>query len=423
MSSKYANVPKQPGIRKNLTTGRYLALKKINGHQYSKIFDSIREAQHWRNVFNGKDDYVGTEKKTSTLDHVWNRMKELHFPSLEISTRRIWERRWMHLSDLKEHHMEDITSTVINRWIDKKRKWFTSEEYAMLGRGFAGRCNLYNELNLFQTIFNWYKGEDEFEHESSGVSNPLRPRHRKMAFIKDTPKKPDDKKIPVEAAFKFFSALPELYRDLAMMQFYCAGRISEIAGIQISNLYLDQEYVLIKNAIIWCNTSKTFEYLKPFPKNREPRRVFVHSAINEIIQRRLKLCHPGCNYLFHVEGKPLNYCTIQSNYRMAQVKTGIPYTGTHCLRHGMATLARKVGGMGLDSVIAMTGHKDLKLADHYSKIDSEVQKSTSLNILNHINKLIVGEENQGQKREMENQKLSEKRSVLPSNVTYLRRVK
>ena len=150
MSSKYANVPKQPGIRKNLTTGRYLALKKINGHQYSKIFDSIREAQHWRNVFNGKDDYVGTEKKTSTLDHVWNRMKELHFPSLEISTRRIWERRWMHLSDLKEHHMEDITSTVINRWIDKKRKWFTSEEYAMLGRGFAGRCNLYNELNLFR---------------------------------------------------------------------------------------------------------------------------------------------------------------------------------------------------------------------------------------------------------------------------------
>jgi hypothetical protein len=29
----------------------------------------------------------------------------------------------------------------------------------------------------------------------------------------------------------------------------------------------------------------------------------------------------------------------------------------------MATLARRVGGMGLDSVIAMTGHKDLKLGD------------------------------------------------------------
>ena len=47
--------------------------------------------------------------------------------------------------------------------------------------------------------------------------------------------------------------------------------------------------------------------------------------------------------------------------------------------------------MGLDSVIAMTGHKDLKLADHYSKIDGEVQKSTSLKILDHINELGLNE--------------------------------
>jgi integrase len=98
---------------------------------------------------------------------------------------------------------------------------------------------------------------------------------------------------------------------------------------------------------------------------------------------------------FHVEGKPLNYCTIQSNYRSAQQKTGIPYTGTHCLRHGMATLARKVGGMGLDSVIAMTGHKDLKLADHYSKIDGEAQKETSLKILDHIRDLGIKEGSEG----------------------------
>ncbi|MFN8846412.1 MAG: hypothetical protein ACK5V3_12135 [Bdellovibrionales bacterium] len=43
--------------------------------------------------------------------------------------------------------------------------------------------------------------------------------------------------------------------------------------------------------------------------------------------------------------------------------------------------------MGLDSVIAMTGHKDLKLAAHYSSIDGEVQKETSLKILAHIQQL------------------------------------
>ena len=58
----------------------------------------------------------------------------------------------------------------------------------------------------------------------------------------------------------------------------------------------------------------------------------------------------------------------------------LPYSGTHILRHGMATLARKVGG-GLDAVIAMTGHKDFKLADHYSKLDSEYQEELSKKIM------------------------------------------
>lgn len=111
----------------------------------------------------------------------------------------------------------------------------------------------------------------------------------------------------------------------------------------------------------------------------------------------------GSNYLFHVNGKPLNYCTIQSNYRSAQRKAGLKVTGSHCLRHGMATLARKVGGMGLDSVIAMTGHKDTKLADHYSKISAEVQKQTSNNILAHIKDL--GLLNKTSSSEMENPNL------------------
>lgn len=41
-----------------------------------------------------------------------------------------------------------------------------------------------------------------------------------MALLRDAPKKPDDKTIPVEAVFKFFSALPESYRDLAMTRFF-----------------------------------------------------------------------------------------------------------------------------------------------------------------------------------------------------------
>lgn len=111
----------------------------------------------------------------------------------------------------------------------------------------------------------------------------------------------------------------------------------------------------------------------------------------EILQRRKAFKIPKNNFVFHVEGNPINYATIQVNYRGAQRKSGIPYNGTHILRHGMAKLARKIGG-GLDAVIAMTGHKDLKLADHYSKSDEDDQKHFSQMIMEHIRKKTRKEE-------------------------------
>ncbi len=40
---------------------------------------------------------------------------------------------------------------------------FKTEEYQTSGRGKAGRCNLKNELNMFVSIFYWYKQSEVFE--------------------------------------------------------------------------------------------------------------------------------------------------------------------------------------------------------------------------------------------------------------------
>jgi len=79
------------------------------------------------------------------------------------------------------------------------------------------------------------------------------------------------------------------------------------------------------------------------------------------------------------------------NYRSAQRKAGIKQSGTHMLRHGMATLTRYLT-RSLDATMAMTGHKDIKLADHYSEIGKEVQRETSLVVEEHLKK-VVGLEN------------------------------
>ncbi len=188
----------------------------------------------------------------------------------------------------------------------------------------------------------------------------------------------------------FFECLKPLYRDLALFHYFSASRIGEAAGLQWSRIDFENRKVTIMETCRWDMSSKTFIGLNPFPENKESRTIYMTDEICEILKRRLAFRQADNNFVFHVDGKPLNYCTIQQNYRDGQRISGIPFRGTHFLRHGMAKLARKVGG-GLDAVVAMTGHKDFKLADHYSKLDTEFQKETSIKIMEHIKQELKAE--------------------------------
>lgn len=372
------------GTYEHKKNGTYKTEKRINGKLYSRTFKSLFEAKQWQKKFDGFN-YNDEESSSdhSTLKEVWERMQLKHFPLLATSTKQQWIKRFEMLKNLNHLPMDRITPSLITEWVIEKVQYFSSEEYQSSGRGKAGRCNLNKELNLFVTIFNWYKQSEDFEKEALLLTCPIKPKHRKMGFIKPLPDK--RKQINLQDAFLFFDFLQPLYQDLAKMQFYCAGRVGEIAGLQWSNIDLNNRRMLIKHSVIWDMQRKTFIELKPFPKNREARAVFITDEIMEILKHRKAFQITGNDYVFHVEGRPLNYGTIQVNYRAAQRKSGIPYTGTHILRHGMAKLARQVGG-GLDAVLAMTGHKDLKLADHYSKCTEDDQKNFSKMIMKHIRK-------------------------------------
>lgn len=387
MSKKgYTKVKNATGIYKYQNSGKYLAMKKINGKQFQNTFDTIFEAKQWRKHFDGVsinnpsvDDK--NDSNYSTLKEVWEVMQKHHFPTLATSTQSIWLRRYDLLKSMEHLPMDKITPSKVTAWVNKYVAHFKSKEYQESGRGRAGRCNLNNELNLFVTIFNWYKASEQFEKEALLLTCPIKTKHRKLGFIKPVPDR--KKQIDLQSALLFFDYLTPLYRELAQMQFYCAGRIGEICGIQWSNIDMDNRRMQIKHSSIFHPVNKTFLELKPFPKNKESRPVFITDEIMEILKKREVFRINGNDFVFHVEGNPLNYGTIQLNYREAQRKSKVPYTGTHILRHGMAKLARQIGG-GLDAVIAMTGHKDLKLADHYSKCDEDDQRHFSEKIMEHI---------------------------------------
>lgn len=387
-SVNYKKIRNTTGIYQNKKNGQYMVEKRIKGKLHTKTFSTLFDAKKWQKLFDGSTLSVEPNvpegpSNYSTLREVWEVLQQKHFPTLATSTKAIWTRRFELLRDLEHLPMDRITPSKLTDWVVDKVKHFSSEEYQSSGRGVARRCNLNTELNMFVTIFNWYKQSEDFELEAIALTCPVKPKHRKMGFIKPLPDK--RKQINLQDAYLFFDFLQPLYQDLAKMQFYTAGRIGEVAGLQWTSIDLRNRRMLIKDTCVWDMSNKMFIELKPFPKNRESRAVYITDEIMQILKHREVFRLPGNNFVFHVEGAPLNYCTIQINYRTAQRRSGVPYTGTHILRHGMAKLARQVGG-GLDAVLAMTGHKDLKLADHYSKCTEDDQKNFSEQIMQHIRK-------------------------------------
>lgn len=382
-SKNYKKIKSAKGIYQNEVTGNYLVEKRVKGKLHTASFPNLYEAKQWQKYFDGINAQAPREgSEYATLKEVWESMQKNHFPILARTTKEIWLRRYTLLKMLEHLPMDQITAAKVSDWVIYWVGHFSSEDYQS-GRGRAGRCHLNNELNLLVSIFNWYKESELYEKEAQHLTCPVKKKHRKMGFIKPLPDK--RKQIELHHASLLFESLRPLYRDLAQMQFYTAGRIGEVSGIQWKNVDMKNRRLLIKETCIWDMTNKTFVELKQFPKNREPRAVFITDEIMEVLRRREAFRIAGNDFVFHVEGNPLNYGTIQLNYREAQRKSGVPYTGTHILRHGMAKLARQIGG-GLDAVIAMTGHKDLKLADHYSKTNEDDQRHFSELIMEHIRK-------------------------------------
>ena len=395
MNKNYVKLDKHQNIYKNTKTKRYLAVKKIQGKQFSQTFDRVRDAIHWRHTFNGvesastslkKGKNVQTlrqissvvQKNTPTLLEVWNLMRKLHFPTIASSTKNTYERQFEGLKLLHHIHMEDFVPSIIDGWIDRLKKFYEKNWNKK-------RYSLKGELDTLRLVFHWYKNEPEVGDYK--FISPLLDRHRKSCRIKDRPVRP--KKISPENAFKFIGLMPPLYRDLALFQYLTASRIGEAAGVQIRNINLEERELLIKESCVWSRNKK-FSHLAPFPKNQHPRHCYINDMLLEIIERRLKQRVTGCDFLFHVNGRPIRYSTAQNCYYRAQKRAGVRERTTHILRHGMATFTRKVTG-SLDATMSMTGHKDVKMADHYSEISQDVQKQTSLEVEKHL-KLVLQKE-------------------------------
>ncbi len=130
--------------------------------------------------------------------------------------------------------------------------------------------------------------------------------------------------------------------------------------------------------------TKRFDYLKQTPKNGKDRQVFVNDILFSVLSKRLS---DNGEYVFSRKGEPLSYRAIQNAYDTALKRCGLypKFSGTHFLRHSMATLTRMVTG-SLEATQSVAGHHDQKLVQHYASIDNTANQSAQVVVQNFLNK-------------------------------------
>lgn len=388
--SRYKTLKGHTGISEDLEHGGYLATKSVNGKRYYKKTGSLREAKFWRKNFHpiispspkasnplrkpGKGS--NGNNKSITVSGVIDKYKELRLPSLgeaqQYKKMRVLEKFCDGLMDIP---LCELTPEMIAHYLAQKKEVAIKTD--------PQRCSFDRDLKEFSSVLNYY-----IQVSDMSFQNPIRPFHKEIGKIRE-PKK-ISKKIPAEDFVSFLNAFTpkqELYRDLAIMQFYCASRVHETAGIQIGNIDLVNRVLLIKDTVSWPKRSEP--KIKSSTKTGEERLVHINDSMLEIINKRLAMLPKRCTTLFNRNGKLLRYNAIQRNYNKALEAAGLPYTGTHILRYSMATTTRKLHGM--DHAQSVTGHKSRKMLEHYADLDAiNLNRESVTSVERFINRIKTG---------------------------------
>ncbi len=295
-----------------------------------------------------------SEKNLNGIDHkvtlreVWEKYKNLQLPTLSEAARvNKLSRMERFLGPIWEMRMCELTPQTISEYL----VW-AKENYIQTS---SQKFNFTKETKDFRSILSWYIEQFDYKYV-----NPIKPMHRKLGVIKECPVK--NRKISLEEMQAFLAELPPMYHSMAVLQFFGAMRIGEVAGILKKNIDLERRTLTVREVLIWIRGTPK---IKNLPKNNSVREVFLNETMVKIIERLLRESPSQIEHLFTVKGLPIRYSLIAWHYNQAWKRAGLTkFRGTHAIRYCSSQTIRALTG-SLDSVMSITG-QSASMANMYS---------------------------------------------------------
>lgn len=268
----------------------------------------------------------------------------------------------------KTHSREDSVTKIFFNYIGNKRideitTWQIEQYKSHRKKEGLKPSTINRELNVLRSMFN--RALDWGEIKSNplkGVKKALplkeEDHERKAKYIEQ-----NDFNLIVEHANQDL-------RDFIMVGRFTGMRVSEIAGLRVKDIYLENEEIFIKDS-----------------KNYTQRTVPMHDRVKEILSELIKDKTEDENVFKY---KNRNSMGIAWRRLLESLNMKRKYT-PHDMRHSFITdLVTK--GFDLKTIMEITGHKDIRmLIERYTHPSKEQKKDAvkSLEAVNLQNKKLV----------------------------------
>lgn len=357
----------RPPVRGKAYVAEKTVIENFKVSEQRKSFDTLEEARAWRYTSekdveeqprSNKPDFYSVYK-----DYEKNRLPQLR-QSTQGSYKRMISKYFQPLMKLK---MDEITPTIVDQWINHLKS---------LDRRNTRRC-FTHELNLLSGIIRYYCLFDDF------YESPIRERHRQLIKLNNV-SAIKSKDLTEPEFFKFRSEL-EKYDDslifvtLATVQFYQALRISEAAAlrwedIKWNNHEVEKSRIRVSRSLFFPRVKGERPVIQDSFKNGKQNGGIKEAPIMRESAIYLKALSAEqtdkSGFIFSINGELLTYRQIQHAYDTAFKNAGLPYSGTHIMRHGGARRVYNKSNGDLAIVQQLLGNADYKSVLVYAKRSS-----------------------------------------------------
>jgi integrase len=349
MKTKLEKIPRFPGIyrvwsfdevTKKFSEPKYgakfvayLDIGKVDGkrQRIKRSFDTFAEAKDFRNSSKKVKDVVRESvepKSKMKFRELADRWVADMLPHLESTTQARYRSYLQHFKVLDDLEVESIDPSAIDSWISYVKR----PEY--LANLNVTRCGFEHEFTVLRQILNYYASRFNRNYRL-----PFLRDHNKMLKVREKPAIRKD--LSVDEFKKFVAALRELlvgtkhevifYTALAQYAIY--GRIQDAAALHFEDVDFERGKIYVRRKVQWARTKGETDRIvggskanggKEIPMNEFAARIFREWILKSGVRSGL---------LFRFEGQIVTYRQIAFRYDQALSAAGLPYTGTHLIRH------------------------------------------------------------------------------------------